>query len=51
MKVDATPTIFLNGDKMPSDVVNDLTQKDGTLLKQKIEAAIKAAGGTLPTAN
>jgi protein-disulfide isomerase len=50
MKVDSTPTIFLNGEKMSTDVVNDLTQKNGTLLKERIEAAIKSTGGTLPKA-
>jgi protein-disulfide isomerase len=51
VKVDSTPTLFLNGTKVQNDVITSVVQSDGKLLKEKIEAAIKATGGTLPTTN
>lgn len=51
VKVDSTPTLFLNGQKLSNDVITSVVQSDGKLLKDKIEAAIKAAGGTVPSSN
>lgn len=48
VKAEATPTILIGDEKMPSDVINNLVQQDGKLLSERIEAAIKASGGTLP---
>lgn len=49
-KVESTPTIFVNGEKMSSDVINDLAQNDGALLRDKLNSAITASGGTPPKA-
>lgn len=46
--VDSTPTLFLGKDKMPADVITDVVQQQGELLKTKIEMLIKQTGGTVP---
>jgi protein-disulfide isomerase len=49
--VNSTPTLFLNGEKLSDEVVTSVVQGDGKLLKDKLDAAIKAAGGTVPKAD
>ena len=48
--VDATPTLFLNGTKVSESVVSDVSRNQGTLLKDSLNTAIKATGGTIPAA-
>ncbi|HXH04840.1 MAG TPA: thioredoxin domain-containing protein [Candidatus Nitrosotenuis sp.] len=49
-KVDSTPTLFLNGEKVSDELVTDVVQQNGDKLKAKIEALIKQTGGTVPEA-
>jgi len=51
LNVTSTPTLYLGKEKLSEEVVSDLIQKDGKLLRDKIEAAIKEAGGTVPEKN
>lgn len=46
--VNSTPTIYVDGQKLDTEAINDLVQNDGKVLRQKLDAAITAAGGTPP---
>lgn len=48
--VNSTPTFYLNGQKVSDTVVSNIVQKDGSELKASLDTAVKAAGGTIPTA-
>ncbi len=48
--VDSTPTLYLNKTKISADITSDVMQGNGQKLSDAIEAAIKASGGTVPTA-
>lgn len=48
--VESTPTIFVNNEKMSSEVISDLGQQNGALLAEKLNSAIIASGGTPPKA-
>ncbi|MBC7746730.1 thioredoxin domain-containing protein [Pedobacter sp.] len=47
--VNSTPTFFLDGKKVSDSDVEDVVQNDGAKLKELLNTAIKAAGGTVPT--
>lgn len=47
--VDATPTFFLNGVKVESDIVRDLQQAKGEKLRSLIDEQLTKAGIPLPT--
>ena len=49
VNVDSTPTLFLGNQKLSTTIVNSVVQSDGKLLTDKLDEAIKAAGGTVPT--
>lgn len=42
--VSSTPTFFLGEEKVADDIVSDLIQKDGSLLRNKINEALKKNG-------
>lgn len=42
--VSSTPTFYFGAEKLNEEVTGDLVQKDGALLKAKIEAALKKQG-------
>lgn len=46
--VDSTPTLYLNGAKIESDIVTDLMQNKGDKLRDKLDALIRQSGGTPP---
>lgn len=48
-KVSSTPTVIVNGETMSSEVITNLVQVDGKQITDKIDAALKEAGETLPT--
>lgn len=50
LNVDATPTFYLNGVKLESDVVSDVQNGTGDKLRTLINEALTKAGVTLPTA-
>ena len=47
--VDSTPTFFLDGKKISASAVENVVQADGAQLKELLNTAIKATGGTVPT--
>lgn len=46
--VDSTPTVFVNGEKLSSEAINDLVQQSGDQLRDKIDSSIRQSGGTPP---
>lgn len=48
VKVDSTPGVFLGSEELSDDEITDLVQQSGTKLMDKLDAAIKKAGGTVP---
>lgn len=46
---DSTPTFVLNGEKLTSDITEDLGQSGGKKLRELLDKKIKEAGGTPPT--
>lgn len=46
--VNETPTFFVGNDKISNTIVQDVMQKDGTLLMDELDKALKAAGETPP---
>lgn len=48
--VDSTPTVFINKEKIANDIISDVIQQQGKKLTDKLDEAIKQAGGTVPTA-
>lgn len=51
IKVDSTPTFYLNGVKLESEVLKDIQTADGATLRSAIDAQLKKAGvtNTVPT--
>jgi len=50
LKLSATPSILINGEKMDDETVQDLVQGDGAKLKAKLDTQLKAAGVEPPKA-
>ena len=50
VQVTSTPTFYIGSDKMADNIVTNVVQDDGKLLKEKLDAAIKSTGGTPPAA-
>lgn len=48
--VNSTPTVYVNGEKLSNDEISDVVQKDGQLLRDKLDKAIRDSGGTPPSA-
>lgn len=48
LNVDSTPTLYLGSTKLTEEETNDLVQADGEKLRQKLDAALKAAGEEAP---
>lgn len=46
--VTSTPTLFINGNMVSSETINDIIQKNGDLFKKELDSAIKTTGGTVP---
>jgi protein-disulfide isomerase len=48
LKIDSTPTMYLNGVQLSSDTVSDIQQNKGDKLRTMINADLKTAGVTSP---
>ncbi len=48
LNVDSTPTVYLGSVKLSTEETTDLVQKDGELLRKKIDEALKKAGVATP---
>ncbi len=46
--VDSTPSLYLNGTKLSSNIISDVQQGSGNLLRDALDAQLKAAGVTPP---
>lgn len=51
IKVDSTPTLYLNTTKVSDETRTDLIQNQGDKLKAELDAALKAVGDTPPAAS
>lgn len=47
--VSATPTMFLNGQKINNDIINQAAQGDAKAFTDKLDQAIRETGGTPPS--
>lgn len=48
MGVDATPSFFINGEKVSGEIINDLMSSKGDSFRKALDTAIKSTGGTPP---
>ncbi len=48
VQVDSTPSLFLNGVKLSSNVISDIQQGSGNQLRDALDTQLKAAGVTPP---